>query len=154
MLVFLCLCLHFISYSQLCTKCIHRKGVIVAARSCPSKSARARMPCHLSLYHCVCTFIYYMCNCLGTWFSTTWEITSFYKKKKSPLHWLENNNKSWSPWSRGGRYAYLIRMKGVLCMVYGFMFSIAVSSYLYSGLWHPVLKALFMVPLMERDKKN
>lgn len=154
MLFFLCLCLHFKNYSQLCTKHIHRKSVIAAARSHQRKPAGVRMPWPLSLYHCVYVLIY-MCNCLGTWFSTVWEITSFYTHThKSLLHWIENNNKCWSPRNSGGGYAYLIRIKGALCTVHSFMFSISLSSYAYSGLWHPALKALLMMLVMERDKKN
>lgn len=121
MLVFLCLCLHLENYRQLCTKCIHRKGITAAARSCQPKPVRARIPCHLSVCHCVYAFIY-MCNCLGS---------PFYKKiilqKNSLLHWIEKDNKSWSAWNTGGGYAYLIRAKGALCIVRGFMFSTSVS---------------------------
>lgn len=74
--------LAFKNYRQLYTKCIHKmkKGVIAAARSWQSKSTRARMPCHLSLYHCVNVLIY-VCSCLGTWFSIMWEIAWFCREK-------------------------------------------------------------------------
>ena len=103
------------------------------------------MPCHLSLQHCVYVFID-MRYCRGTRFSTMREITSFYKK--SLLHWIENDNKISSPWNRGGSYAFFDRNEGssLHCTQF-YVFYICIS-YLYSGLWHPVFKALFMVESM------
>lgn len=79
-LVFLCLRWHFKNFRQLYTKCLLKKGVIAAARSGQSKPTTARLPCHLSLYHCANVLIY-VWNCLGAWFSTEWEIAWFYRKR-------------------------------------------------------------------------
>lgn len=124
MLVFLYLYLHFKNYRQLYKKCIHKKGVVAAARSWQSKSSRARMPHHLSLYHCV-NLLICVCNCLGTWFSTMWEIARFHREKtpsaqktttKASLCGTEGEVMSiWSEWRE------LTALSVVLCFLYPYL---------------------------------